>query len=333
MIIFSSDSEAPKNSLDYLFHSSLSLIREYLLSMSYLSFILVVLTACSPIDFPSGNQFINDVELNENKITDVRVELVQGPALPMAKLLTSAIATALLENGVTTSVKPDELSRFVLKGLAKANWEGRQVPFVVLIDWTLYDLTGKAIGTYTQGVRGARWKWEFGDPRIISAVGYGAAKPLAAMILEEEKNPLPNLLLGTGVFVKPVTGAPGDGNESLRIAIVRVMRISGIKVAEDIRQASLTLTGHVSLKPSGYGLDEVLVTWRVQTMDGSEVGRATQANNILSGKLDRLWGDEAEKIAEAALIGIDRIIGLGITKSLQSINDTNGQSVPTLNLE
>ena len=102
--------------------------------MPYLFFVLVVLAACSPIDFPSGNQSINDGELNENNITDVRVELVQGPALPMAKLLSSAIATALVEHGVTTSVKPEELSRFVLKGLAKANWEDRRVPFGMLID-------------------------------------------------------------------------------------------------------------------------------------------------------------------------------------------------------
>jgi len=299
--------------------------------MPYLSFILVVLAACSPIEPPLGNQSINNLVLKDNRITDVRVELVQGPALPMAKLLSSAIATGLVESGVTSSLEPNELSRFVLKGLAKANWEDRRAPFVMLIDWTLYDLTGKAIGTYKQGVRGARWKWEFGDPRIIRAVGYGAAKPLAAMIVEEEKNPLPNLPFGTSVLVKPVTGAPGDGNEALRIAIIRGMRVSGVKITEDSRQASLTLTGHVSLKPLGYGLDEVLVIWRVQAMDGFEVGRATQANNIPRGKLDGLWGDEAEKIAESALVGIDRIIGLSNISSVHSIKDTSGQPVPTLN--
>jgi len=301
--------------------------------MPYLFFIFVVLAACSPIDSPLENRVINDVELRESRITDVRVELVQGPALPMAKLLSSAIATGLVENGITTSLEPNELSRFVLKGLVKANWEDRRVPFVMLIDWTLYDLTGKAIGSYKQGVRGARWKWEFGDPKIIRAVGYGAAKPLAAMIVEGEKNPLPNLLFGTGVFVKPVTGAPGDGNETLRIAIIRGMRVSGVKIAEDIRQAGLTLTGHVSLNPLGFGLDEVLVVWRVQTMNGFEVGRATQANNIPRGKLDGLWGDEAEKIAEAALIGIARIIGLSNISNVHSMKDTSGQPVQTLNLK
>jgi hypothetical protein len=145
------------------------------------------------------------------------------------------------------------------------------------------------------------------------------------MIVQEEKNPLPILLRGAGVLVKPVTGAPGDGNEALRMAIITGLRISDVKVTEDSRQSSLILTGHVSLKSLGYGLDEVLVIWSVLTMDGFEVGRATQANRIPKGMLDDLWGEEANKIAEAALIGIKRIIGLSKKSKVQSIKDTIGQ--------
>jgi hypothetical protein len=297
--------------------------------MLYLFFILVMLSACSPREAPLRLQPMDEAAVEVAKIIDVRVEMVQGPALPMAKLLSSAIAVGLVNNGVTTSIKPNEASRFVLKGRAEANWENPRVPFVMLIYWTLYDATGKAIGTYTQGVRGARWKWEFGDPQIIHAVGNGAAKPLAAMIVEEEENPLPILLL----LVNPVIGAPGDGNEALRLAIIKALRASDVTITEDSRQASLKLTGQVALQPLANSLDKVLVIWRVQTMDGFEVGRATQENNILTGKLDGVWGDEAEKIAEAALIGIERIIGSGKTRSAPSIKDTIGGPAPTPDLE
>ena len=301
--------------------------------MPYLSFILLMLAACAPSELPLRIQPMDEVVLEEANIIDVRVELVQGPALPMAKLLSSAIATGLFENGITTSLISNEESRFVLKGRVKANWEDRRVPFVMLIYWTLYDMTGKAIGTYTQGVRGARWKWEFGDPRIIRAVGNGAAKPLAAMIVEEEENPLLNLLLDAGILVNSVTGAPGDGNEALRMAIVKGLRASDVTIIEDSRQASLTLTGHVALQPLGNALDKVLVIWSIQTMDGFELGRATQANNIPVGKLDGVWGDEAKKIAEAALIGIKRIIGLGKISSAHSIKGTHDRPIPTPDLE
>ena len=295
--------------------------------MPYLFFILVMLAACVPSELPLRIQPMDEVVVEEAKITDVRIELVQGPALPMAKLLSSAVAIGLVENGITTSVNPNEESRFVLKGRAKANWEERRVPFVMLIYWTLFDMTGKAIGTYTQGVRGARWKWEYGDPRIIRAVGKGAARPLTAMIVEEQKNPLPNLMLDGGLLVSPVIGAPGDGNEALRLAIVKGLRATDITIIEDSRQASLKLTGHVALQPLGNALEEVQVIWRVQTMDGFELGRATQANIVTTGKLDGVWGDEARKIAEEALIGIKRIIGLGKKNSEPFIKDTNGRPI------
>ncbi len=282
---------------------SLNMNKEKLLYMIRLYFYLVLLGACSPIELPFGNQSLND-----SSLTEVRVELVQGPALPMAKLLSSSISNGLLKNGITASVDPDIASRFVLKGLARANWEDKKVPFVMLIYWTLYDRAGKILGTHTQGVRGARWKWEYGDPKIISAVGEGAAKSIAVLLANEDK-PIQNVLFDEGVLIRGVTGAPGDGNVALREAIVSGLRSSNVKIVEDTRQASLTLTGLVSLKPKGHALEEVQVTWSVHTLDGFEVGRATQVNDIPKGKLDELWADEASKIADAALIGIKRIIG------------------------
>lgn len=301
--------------------------------MPYLSFVFAMLTACTPLKSPLQTHSTDEVGIAGNKITDVRVELVQGPALPMAKLLSNAIATGLAENGITTSVKPGEVSRFVLKGFAKANWEDVRVPFVMLIYWTLYDRTGEVIGTHTQGVRGARWKWEFGDPLIIRAVGKDAAKPVAAMIVEEEENSPTTISLGARILVKPVTGAPGDGNQALHAAIVKELQASDIEITTNSTQASLILTGNVSLQPLEQGMDEVLVIWRVQTMDGFEVGRATQANNIATGKLDGLWGNKAKKIAEEALIGIERIIGLGKTNKVQSKKYSSGQPILVPDLE
>ena len=301
--------------------------------MSRLFFLLVMLVACSPSEFSFQSQPMKSEAMTDNKLTDVRVDLIKGPALPMAKLLSNSIASGLLDNGVTTSVEPRIASRFVLKGVAKANWKDKRVPFVMLIYWTLYDRSGKAVGKYTQGVRGARWKWEYGDPTIISAVGKGAAKPLAAMIAKEENNPEQNPLFGVGVLVKSVTGAPGDGNMALRDAIISELRGSDVKVIEDTQQASLTLTGHVSLQPKGFALEEVLVTWLVQTMDGFEVGRATQANKIPMAKLDGLWREEAKKIAAEALIGIKRIIGLKKTGKEPTVKTVSGEPMRTPDLE
>jgi hypothetical protein len=276
-------------------------------------FLTLVLAACQEGNIP----LVGDLPLSigplqpkveVSKVTDVRVELVQGPALPMAKLLSNAVTTGLNEHGVKSTVQGDEISRFVLNGRAEANWNDRRVPFVMLIYWTLSDASGETVGTYTQGVRGARWKWEYGDPRIIRAVGNGAAKPLAAMIVEEEEKPIPAVLLGAGILIKPVVGAPGDGNEALGRAIMDALRKADVSITEDRRQARLSLSGQVGLQPLGNGFDKVLIVWKVLTMDGFELGRATQENTVLSDRLRAPWGEDAKKIAEAAVIGIERIL-------------------------
>lgn len=267
------------------------------------------------------------------RITDVRVELVEGPALPMARLLSSAVAAGLIDNGVKTSIKDNEITRYILKGRAEANWEDRRVPFVMLIYWTLVDLKGATVGTYTQGVRGARWKWEYGDPRIIRAVGNGAAKPIAAMIIEDVEEPLPVLLLGTGILVDKVTGAPGDGNESLHEAITTALRQADVSITEDVRQANLILSGRVEIHTTVTGRDKVLIIWRVLTMDGFEIGRATQENTVPGGSLNGQWREQARNVASAALTGIERILGSGLKRTAPSLNDDQGTPPETPNLQ
>ena len=299
--------------------------------LAWFSIFVFALAACTPGDAPLVIEPL-EPQVEVAKVTDVRVELVQGPALPMAKLLSSAVAAGLSDHGVTSSIRGNEVSRYVLKGRAEANWEDRRVPFVMLIYWNLYDIGGNPVGVYTQGVRGARWKWEYGDPRIIRAVGNGAAKPLAAMIIDEVEDPLPVLLLGAGILVNPVTGAPGDGNAALRQAIVTALGNADVSITEDSRQASLTLSGQVGLQPLGNGFEKVLIVWRMLTMDGFEIGRATQENTIPAGSLKGAWGTDAQAIASAAVAGIERILGSGHRRPPPSSTGGPEAPVPTPDL-
>ncbi|MBL6932840.1 MAG: hypothetical protein ISR45_07810 [Rhodospirillales bacterium] len=296
----------------------------------------LMLAACSSMEIPYVTQPLETQlapKVEIARIADVRVELVQGPALPMAKLLSNSVAAGLKDHGAISTLNPNEVSRFILNGRAEANWDDRRVPFVMLIFWTLTDLSGKKVGEYTQGVRGARWKWEYGDPRIIRAVGNGAAKPLVAMIIEEENESLPVLLLGTGILVEPIIGAPGDGNIALRKSIMVALRNVDVSITEDRRQASVTLSGQVGVQPMGNGFDKVLIVWRILTMDGFEVGRATQENTVPAGQLQGRWGSDADKIADAAVIGIERILGSSPDRRSPSIIDPGGEPPPTPDLD
>jgi hypothetical protein len=296
-----------------------------------LPLLMSMLAACSSDERPRSYEAL-EAKVEVAKITDVRVELVQGPALPMAKLLSSAVAAGLISHGVKTSIKKDGISRYVLKGKAEANWDDARVPFVMLIHWSLHDIKGGSVGEYTQGVRGARWKWEYGDPRIIRAVGNGAAKPLAAMIIDDAEDPLPLLLLGAGILVGPVTGAPGDGNIALHEAIVSTMRAADILITEDKRQAKLLLLGQVGIQSQQTNQDRVLIVWRVLTMNGFEVGRATQENVVPGGSLNGPWAQQAENVAAAALIGIQRILGADNERVTPSPVSKQGTPPPVTDL-
>lgn len=258
------------------------------------------------------------------KVTDVRVEQLLGPALPMAKLLSNAVTASLNEYGVKSSTRHGEASRYVLEGRAEANWNDHRVPFVMLIYWTLSDQDGDRVGEYIQGVRGARWQWEYGDPLIIRSVGNGAAKPLAAMIIDEQDNVLPVLLMGAGILVEPISGAPGDGNQSLRRAIIAALGRADVSVTDDRRQASLKLMGSVNMARLDDGRDKVEIVWRMMRVDDFEIGRATQENILPAGTLNGAWGEEAEAIAIAAVDGIERILASGHKRPGPSITNPGG---------
>lgn len=260
----------------------------------------------------------------------VRVDLVSGPALPMARLLSLSVAKGLMDQGVRSTVGEADggsEAAYVLSGRAEANWNDARLPFVMLIYWTLRDRSGGQIGVYTQGVRGARWKWDYGDPRIIRAVGSGAAKPVSSMIVGENKTTLPFLLIGAGILVRPVAGAPGDGNRVLTRAIKKALSEADVLITEDSRQASVILDGAVGAQNLGDGRVRVRITWRVSTLDGFEVGRAIQENTVPAASLAESWATEAPKIAVAALEGIERILRTGNSRSAG--RPGNRQSAPS----
>ena len=273
-----------------------------------------ILTACAPSD--QDFTLPDPTPKTENgKAAQVRVDLVQGPALPMARLLSHSVANGLIDQGVPAVVGGETESSYVLSGRAEANWNDSGVPFVMLIYWTLSDHAGAPVGAYTQGVRGARWKWDYGDPRIIRAVGSGAAKPVSSMIVGERETALPFLLIGAGILVKPVTGSPGGRNAVLTQAMKSALANADVLVSEDARQASLVLDGAVDIKPAGERLQDVTIIWRVSTLDGFEVGRAIQENTVLAKTIVESWSNEAPKIANAALDGIERILRAGNSRS------------------
>ena len=149
----------------------------------------------------------------------IRISLVEGPLIPMARLLSESLADELNIFNVPATTDMSAEGPYVLQGRTEVNNTDPNVPFIVLIHWTLLDRDGNAVGTHVQGVEGSRWQWDYGDPHIIRTAGRNAAKTFATLIQGNDDILMPLELHRAGLIVAPVQGAPGDGNAALTIAI------------------------------------------------------------------------------------------------------------------
>ncbi len=131
-------------------------------------------------------------------------------------------------------------------------------------------------------------------------------------------------------LVRIVSGAPGDGNESLTSSLKAALRGKDMTVTEDPRQAAYEVKGRVVVGPPVNGRQQARIVWRVNTVDGDEVGQAVQENAVIAGSLDGNWGRVAKIVSDAAVSGIQELFdGEGRRRS-RSAATTKFPDVPPL---
>jgi hypothetical protein len=110
-------------------------------------------------------------------------------------------------------------------------------------------------------------------------------------------------------LIKPVQGAPGNGNEALTAALKSALRDRDLTISEDPRQAGFVIQGVVDTGDAVNGRQYVRIIWRVITVTGEEVGKAVQENTVVAGSLNGEWGHVAEAVSIAAVKGIKDLFG------------------------
>jgi len=108
-------------------------------------------------------------------------------------------------------------------------------------------------------------------------------------------------------LVRIVSGAPGDGNESLTSSLKAALRDKDMTVTEDPRQAEYEIKGRVVVGPPVNGRQQARIVWRVNTVGGEEVGQAVQENAVIAGSLEGEWGRVAKFVSDAAVNGIQEL--------------------------
>jgi hypothetical protein len=229
----------------------------------------------------------------------IRVAALDGPPPPLARLLTRSVARELGALGIAAAARDRATSRYVLAGRARANPDYPGEPFVTLIEWSLTDSAGDVIALHTQGVEGTKDRWDYGDPGMIGAVGQAAAAAIAALLGDDEAL-APRTLPPPAVLVRPVLGAPGDGDIALARAIRQAIEARGVRLTEDAAKAGYAIAGTVAVDAPTGNRQNIRIVWMVSHIDGRDVGRITQENMVPAHSLDGAWGRVAAIVAAAA---------------------------------
>lgn len=171
----------------------------------------------------------------------------------------------------------------------------------VSVMWMLKSRRGEVRGTHRQNVFVPEKAWREGENETATLMGGEIATAIAALLgagapaAPSETRPSRNL---PTVSVKAVEGAPGDGRESLRLAVIQLLSESGVR-RNDV-DPDVTLTCAMSSKPATDGLQQVAIVWRATTRSGADLGTMRLDNTIPNGALDGPWGPTAFAIAGAA---------------------------------
>ena len=266
--------------------------------------VLAALTAsaCGPLPrpFKSAPETPPGLLVTEAAALGIWVESIDGTSLPMSRLLTEAVVEGFKRYAIRATTAAGKNSRYRLKGKAELNRDNQSLPFVMVINWTLFDYYGNVIGVASEGISGTRKEWDFGSPKIIAEVGENAPGLIDAMIGKEEKGQQAVKPRLAGLWVGPVTNAPGDGNRSLARAIKISLQGGGIALAQDREHAEFVLGSRVQVDSAKNGLQRVKIVWTVSTPDNREIGRATQKNLVEAGTFSGAWGEVAAVVAAAA---------------------------------
>lgn len=110
--------------------------------------------------------------------------------------------------------------------------------------------------------------------------------------------------------VEPVTGAPGDGQDSLTAAMRRHLQQAGVKVGSGGGSNAYTVRGTVEMGSAVDGQQPITIQWMVVDPSGKALDKAVvQRNKVAQGSLDGQWGQVADLAAGEAAKSIAKLIG------------------------
>jgi hypothetical protein len=271
-----------------------------------LSLCFVALAACGQIPQPfheSPKAITGSALLDTPTALGIAILPVKGAPAPFDTQIGEALAERFGALEIPAEAVPTNRGLgFTLQGEAQELETGPATTSIAIV-WRLQSRRGALAADYRQTASLPTAAWREGGKTAASALAQEAAAKLTQIIAGDAPvnmatlPPPPKPKLPT-VSIKPVEGAPGDGRESLRLAILQVLAENSVR--RDDVQPDIVLNCTVTTTPFNASLQRVEIVWRATDRDGKDVGTVKLENTIPVGALDRAWGPTAFAIANAA---------------------------------
>jgi len=269
--------------------------------------VLFVLSACQPLPHP----FAQDVPppssgvLTPPDSAGVMVEPIAGAPEPTAHDLAAAMVAALQGEDVPASTDASNRGSYRLTGKATTTDIGGG-NLLINLAWEMRDAKGVPTSRQDATLTMPAATWKQGG-KGIAELANQSAPFLARMV--ESTTPAPRLDIDPLIAVRTITGAPGDGDQSLSQAMADALRRSNLAlVANPDDKPGFLVQAVVAVAPPADGKQQVTISWSLLRADGGQIGQVKQENAVPAGSLDGAWGLTAYDVANAAAPGIAALI-------------------------
>lgn len=250
------------------------------------------------------------------------VPSITGAPDPFDAKIANAVADELVRLGYQATSAAEDDAVVILTGKASASRTPKGALFK--INWSITDGRHAPLGTFVSEITApydAKDPWDAFDADTLAKFAKAIAHDTEAALQKADSKgaqassgPRASgsdiALLGGNarVFIKGVTGAPGDGNIALANALAQFFAQFDIDLLPASSSEAYVIEAKVRVSASPSGQDRVEILWLLETDHGKEIARIAQDNTVARGSLDPSWGPVAVYAAEGAADGLLSVI-------------------------
>lgn len=268
--------------------------------------LVLLLAGCQPLPHPfeDDRPAARAPIISLRNTTSVAVAPVAGLDTDARDRLAEAMASALVDLDVLASAESSSRGSLSLVGTARSTGSG------VAVDWRLVDPGGEALGQGSDTAAVSLDSLNRGDAAALKALALAAAPDVAKLLQDDAPAAQAEIAPLREVVVLPVSGAPGNGDDALKLAMTAALTQAKLTVLPEKTGDAKTLSvvGSVTLDRPQNGQQHIAITWALMDPAGKQLGVVKQENAVPQGSLDGRWGDVANLVAAAAAPGILAII-------------------------